>query len=913
MSYDFFQTNQNKNITKIKNYIIIKRIGFGSSGLVYQVYNNNDPNKTILILKQIPFRNISIDFEETTRKLKEAKNESIILSKLSFKYVVKYYDSFVEEDCLYIIMEFCEEGDFGSFINNLIQKRSYLSEKQIWHFFIQISLGLAYIHSKNILHRDLKPMNIFLKKNNLIKIGDLGVAKLLQTNTKANTYIGTPYYLSPEVCEGKPYNSKSDVWALGCILYEMCTFKKPFNAFNQAALCMKIIEGKYKPLNKIGNIPKYSKKLDYMINYMLKRDYMERPLMKEILSNKIFFEKAVTLGYESDIKSIYNNSYHINLKNNIAIKNIQIYNNNIIVNDISKEQYSNRETQNDKKMSIPAKSRENKIRRVHSSGICVKKRKSIQSSINNNNMSKNSKNGSSKYSCKKYKTKYKIFPSGDKKKSKSIGKCTIETSHNYRRNPKNMDNNINMLTTINNYEENKGKCIIPRQRSKKIMIRNNLINNFNEKPKLIKCNSNYNNISSINNKKINEKDKCKEKRKENNRKIEEREIINYIHKNNGINNNYNFRKDYSFQKANLISNPKDYYKDNNNNKNTNNHNKNHIVNILENNNNKNLDNLNKKGIKIISIDKKYVSINKTSINNSKNKTRKKIISNEYFNNPKKVKRAERIIQNGVLGNDHQSSDNLFKKNSNEISINKSNTNFNGTQIQLRKNAMKGKNMIDKYSSSYLRNKSYIKENKINTEDSQTNTQSNQIKNNKNINSNYFDLNEENKKSIISNEKPKIEELFTITKNNTSDRTDNDVLNDNYYKSNFDNSNNEINITKTEEDNDDNEEKVSVLKEQNNIIKEKINQKKEEYLNKYNEIKNNLLKYKNIIDTEKLFALYELISKDKDKSEDIIKQIENYLITNLPQEFYKQFHKLFNKFIYYDIEIGNIKRLLEKFS
>ena len=908
MSYDFFQSNynQNQNIKKIKNYIIIKRIGFGSSGLVYQVYDNNDPNKKILILKQIPFRNISIDFEETTRKLKEAKNESLILSKLDFKYVVKYYDSFIEEDCLNIIMEFCEEGDFGSFISNLIQKRSYLSEQQIWHFFIQISLGLAYIHSKNILHRDLKPMNIFLKKNNLIKIGDLGVAKLLQTNTKANTYIGTPYYLSPEVCEGKAYNSKSDVWALGCILYEMCTFKKPFNAFNQAALCMKIIEGKYKPLNKFGNIPKYSKKLEYMINYMLKRDCMERPLMKEIMSNKIFFEKTVILGYESDIKRIYNNYNNINLKNNIVIKNIQINTN--LINDNSKEQCSNRETLNDKKRSIPAKSRENKIKRVHSSGICVKKRKTIQNSINI--MSKNSKNGSSKYSCKKYKTKYKIFPSGDKKKSNSMGKKTIETSHNYHRNKKNLDNNINMLTTINNYEENKTKCIIPRQRSKKVMIRNNLINNFNENPKLIKCNSNYYNISSINNKIKNKKDTVqeKQKQKENNKKLEEREIINYIHKNNNKNNIYNFRKDYSFQKSNLISNKKENYKDNNN------HKKNNIMNILENNNNKNIYNLNKKGIKIISIDKKYKSINKTSINNSKNKTRKKIISNEYFNNPKKIKREERIIQNGVLGNDHQSSDNLFKKHKNEIEIDNINNNFNGTQIQLRKNTMKGKNIIDKYSPSYFRNNSFIKDYKVTTEGSQINTEkNNNNKNIKNINNNYFNLNEDNKEMILFNEKPKIEELFTITKINTSDRTNNNGLNEKYYQNNFDNSNNEISITKTEEDNDDNEEKVSVLKEQNSIMKEKINQKKEEYLNKYNEIKNNLLKYKNVIDTEKLFTLYELISKDKDKSEKIFKQIENYIVTNLPQEFYKQFHKLFNKFIFYDIEIGNIKRLQDKFS
>ena len=161
-------------------------------------------------------------------------------------------------------------------------------------------------------------------------------------------------------------------------------------------------------------------------------------------------------------------------------------------------------------------------------------------------------------------------------------------------------------------------------------------------------------------------------------------------------------------------------------------------------------------------------------------------------------------------------------------------------------------------------------------------------------------------------KKKYYELFTITKNNTSDKTNNDLINENYYKSYFD-SNTDINITKTEEDNEDNEEKVSILKEKNSIMKEKINQKKEEYLFKYNECKNNILNYKNIIDIKKLFSLYELISKDKEKAEDIIKEIENYLIANLPEEFYKQFHKLFNNFIFYDVEIENINRLEQKFS
>ena len=930
---DFFQSikNENQNITKIRDYIIIKRIGFGSSGLVYQVYNNNDPYKTILILKQIPFRNISNNFEETTRKLKEAKNESLILSKLSYKYVVKYYDSFIEDDCINIIMEFCEEGDFGTFIINLIQKNNYLSEQQIWHFFIQISLGLAYIHSKNILHRDLKPMNIFLKKNNLIKIGDLGVAKMLQTNTKAITYIGTPYYLSPEVCEGKPYNSKSDVWALGCILYELCTLKKPFNAFNQAALCMKIIEGKFTPLSKVQSAPKYSKNLEKLINSMLKRDYMERPLMKEIINNKIFFEKAVNLGYGNDIKEIYNNFSNINLRNNIVIKNIEINSNiNMDKNNLN-DQNSNRESQNEKKRTIPTKSRESKEKRnkrVHSSGICKnKKRNPIHNNINN--LSKLSKNSSYKSSCKKTKSQYKIYPSG-KEKCKSTGKNTIDTSHNYNRHySMHREKDINTLTTLNNYDNNKRKYIIPRNNSKKIIIRNNIISNLKEKPKLIKCNSNFNNISSFNN---NKKDFFKERAS--NKYIEEKEIIKYIcpnklinkSNNDNLNIKYNFQKELPIKKININGNEngKEYINYNNlNYKNNNNLIANNNLGIQK--NIQKINNINRSGIKIIGIDKKYE--NKSSINNSKNKIRKKINLNKHNNKMNKIDRGNKIIQEKESMNEHKSSDNLFRKHKKNIKIennNNGNLNLNGTQIKLHKKIPCENNLLEKYSSPYIKKELYIN-NKVYTDDNYINTDDNSMKNNintddnsikNNINNKFFEINNSNynineNRNKIYDEKPKMEGLFTITKNTTSEKTNNDILNDSeHYNNNYNDG--DINVTKTEEDND-NDEKVSVLKEKNNDIKEEINKQKEEYCLKYNEYKNNILKYKNIIDIEKLFSLYELISKDKEKNEDITKDIENYLITNLPKNIYKQFHKLFNNFIFYDIEIGNINRLQQKFS
>lgn len=112
-------------------------------------------------------------------------------------------------------------------------KHKYLAENGVWRFFIQICIGLYHLHSNNILHRDLKTLNIFLTKENKIKIGDLGVAKMLDASDQfVTSKVGTPYYLSPEVCEEKPYNRKSDIWSLGCILYELCALKHPFEAKN---------------------------------------------------------------------------------------------------------------------------------------------------------------------------------------------------------------------------------------------------------------------------------------------------------------------------------------------------------------------------------------------------------------------------------------------------------------------------------------------------------------------------------------------------------------------------------------------------------------------------------------------------------------------------------------------------------
>ena len=103
-------------------------------------------------------------------------------------------------------------------------------------------MALEYVHGRRVIHRDIKTQNIFLTGNNTIKIGDFGISKVLETTCQnANTVVGTPYYMAPEACQSEPYTSKSDVWALGCILYELCSLKKAFEADNLLGLVFKIV------------------------------------------------------------------------------------------------------------------------------------------------------------------------------------------------------------------------------------------------------------------------------------------------------------------------------------------------------------------------------------------------------------------------------------------------------------------------------------------------------------------------------------------------------------------------------------------------------------------------------------------------------------------------------------------------
>jgi NIMA (never in mitosis gene a)-related kinase len=196
-------------------------------------------------------------------------NEAKIMKHVESPFIVKYFQSFVDRDKFYICMEYCSGGDLAQFLKGQMGKP--LNEDTIWRFVLQIMLGLRHLHSKKILHRDIKTMNVFLADSKSIRIGDLGVARTM-TGDFASTIVGTPYYLSPEMCEEKPYNEKTDVWAMGCLVYELCTGRHPFEANSQAALALKIVVGKYSPIPS-----HYSQTLAWLIRLCLSVDYKRRP------------------------------------------------------------------------------------------------------------------------------------------------------------------------------------------------------------------------------------------------------------------------------------------------------------------------------------------------------------------------------------------------------------------------------------------------------------------------------------------------------------------------------------------------------------------------------------------------------------------------------------------------------------
>lgn len=227
--------------SSLKDYKLLCELGRGSYGVVYKAESLRDNN--IYVVKKMELKHMK------ERQQKESWKEASILKKVHHPHIIKYYNSFLEDENLYIVMEYAEGGDLYSHIKQFKKQKKLFSEEELWRFSYEVFLGLDYLHSNNIIHRDVKCLNLFLTKHRVVKIGDLGVSKIVSNiNALHCTRVGTPLYLSPELIKQMPYDFKVDMWSVGCSIYHLASLDPPFQGDNLIVLGNNIVKTHQKSL-----------------------------------------------------------------------------------------------------------------------------------------------------------------------------------------------------------------------------------------------------------------------------------------------------------------------------------------------------------------------------------------------------------------------------------------------------------------------------------------------------------------------------------------------------------------------------------------------------------------------------------------------------------------------------------------
>ena len=334
---------QNRNF-KLSDFEILEELGKGSHGVVYKA-NHIETNK-VVVLKKLQFNKNSV-------RNSRVYLETNLLSKMSHPHIIHFIGDFSEQNCFYIVMEYAENGDLESTIKNRKNSNGHFTEQEIWRIASQLFSALSFLHSKNVMHRDIKAMNLFIMSNKEIKLGDFGISKLLLSMTGGqplkNTKIGTPLYLPPEIVKNIPYDYKVDVWSAGCVLYYLAALKMPFVSDNIFSLGYKIVNKKHKKLITV------SKELSDLIESCLIKDPKLRSTsqrISDICNNKLYPLNLSKISYLTS-KS------HTTIKNRVssACPSNRLYHNKN--NKISKIS----EDKNAKKDSRSIKSANQKIKK----------------------------------------------------------------------------------------------------------------------------------------------------------------------------------------------------------------------------------------------------------------------------------------------------------------------------------------------------------------------------------------------------------------------------------------------------------------------------------------------------------------------------------------------------------------------
>ncbi|CAJ1967511.1 unnamed protein product [Sphenostylis stenocarpa] len=258
----------------MEDYEVIQQIGRGALGATFLVLHKIEKKR--YVLKKIHLSKQADKSKETA--LQEVTMD--LIAKLNHPYIVEYKDAWVEK-----MLNFCKDKkDRG--INREVfptanvkkARGSYFSEEKVCKWLTQLLLAVDYLHSNRVLHRDLKCSNIFLTKENNIRLGEFGLAKLLNTEDLTSPAVGTLNYMCPEAFAGMPYGYKSDMWSLGCCMFEIVAHQLAFRAPDRTGLINKINRCSVSPMPIV-----YSSTLKQLIKSMLRKNPEHRPTASELL------------------------------------------------------------------------------------------------------------------------------------------------------------------------------------------------------------------------------------------------------------------------------------------------------------------------------------------------------------------------------------------------------------------------------------------------------------------------------------------------------------------------------------------------------------------------------------------------------------------------------------------------------
>jgi len=274
------QTRLTRSLTSrnasISDYDLVDVMGRGKFSEVWRAKSKG--TGTPVALKKV----FIFEMMDATQR-GDCMKEVNLMQKLQHPHIVSILDAFLDGNDMVLVLECCEGGDLAGVLQQCAQKKQPLSEAEVWKWFAQVCDAVFHMHSLRMMHRDIKPSNIFVTGTGDVMLGDLGLSRFLSSQTvQVQSMVGTPCYMSPEAIRGIPYDFSSDVWGLGCLLYELVALKNPFirSGLNYYTLGKKITSCDYEPLPEWA-----SEAVRDTVAWILKADPTARPSVKEVLES----------------------------------------------------------------------------------------------------------------------------------------------------------------------------------------------------------------------------------------------------------------------------------------------------------------------------------------------------------------------------------------------------------------------------------------------------------------------------------------------------------------------------------------------------------------------------------------------------------------------------------------------------